>query len=137
MKGKQMAAQKPENSLSGDLGSADAPSSLVRSAGSITVIRQKVLLYCGPGCAHEDRGDYAYYAPPYPNAPKAYIVDIVDTEGKIVGVWYAPFRNLPALESFAVIDLTPHSDHEVNLSVGSFPGMATQLEIFIFCLKWK
>jgi len=79
-----------------------------------------------------------HHAPADPNKPAEYILDTGIPAGtKIVGAWYKPLHNIPALNAFGLIDVERHSDTQIKLLVAAFPNINARLRIAIDVLYAK
>jgi hypothetical protein len=79
-----------------------------------------------------------YHAPADPNKPAEYILDTkIPADTKIVGAWYTPLHNIPAINAFGLIDVERHNDTQIKLLVAAFPNINARLRIAIHVLYAK
>jgi hypothetical protein len=79
-----------------------------------------------------------YHASNNPNQPESHILDTAIPKGtKIIGAWYTPLHNIPALNAFALIDVERHNDTQVKLNIAGFPKISARLRIAVYVLYTK
>ncbi|WP_437631950.1 hypothetical protein [Sorangium sp. So ce854] len=99
---------------------------------NVSIVELSPVIYCGTAGG----GPNEYAASDNPNAGNEHILDVPVPAGhNIVEAWYAPLHNIPALNDFALVDVSKHNDRQVRLTVGTWQGRnnRVRLKISVLC----